>query len=278
MEATVSIGRFDAVEAQVVGVLGVPPEPLVEPVEQVHGLSPQPPGVALAVDEVEQVRHPELGVVDVALQLDERDRRRREAPVPVGHGVAGVLPALVDVAVRRPRRVLLEPVAVAVAPAVDPAQRGVHVREIPADGVEVAQPVEQVRHDDQEQRRRVVRAVVGRVREDPGRGELAVPDLVEDLARLHVADGVVLGRLHRREPPQGAVGELRVAADRVHRHDQRVAPEDRHVPRHAGGRHDHPALEGRVLETERLEVPDRLGPGPADGLVRCSRRPRRGGG
>ena len=96
-----------------------------------------------------------------------------------------------------------------------------------------------------------------------------MPDLVQDLARLHVADRVVPGRLERREPPQGAFGELRVATDRVHRHDQRVAPEHRHVPRHAGGGDDHPALEGRVLETERLEVPDRLGPGAADGLVRA---------
>ncbi len=39
--------------------------------------------------------------------------------------------------------------------------------------------------------------------EQPGyAGELAVPDLVRDLARFHVALGVVLGGLELRQPPQ----------------------------------------------------------------------------
>ena len=136
------------VQPEVVRVLGVPPEALVEPVEQVHGLAPQPCGVRVPAEELEQVRRSELRVVHVALQLDERDRRLGEAAVAVGHGVARVLPALVRVAVRRPGRVLLQPIAVAIAGAVDPAQRRVHVRQVAPDRLDVAQPVEQVRDDD----------------------------------------------------------------------------------------------------------------------------------
>ena len=93
-------------------------------------------------------------------------------------------------------------------------------------------------------------------------------DLVGDLAGLHVPLRVVAGRLHRAEPAQRPARELRVARDRLHRDDERVPPEQRHEPRHAGRRDDDAALEGRVLEAERLEVADRLVPGALDGLVR----------
>ena len=104
-------------------------------------------------------------------------------------------------------------------------------------------------------------AVVGRERQDAGLGKLAVPDLVRDLARLHVPDRVVGGRLEGREPPERAVGELGVAADRLHRDDERVPAEQGEEPRDARRRDVDAALEGRVLEVERLEVADGLRPG-----------------
>ena len=119
--------------------------------------------------------------------------------------------------------------------------------------------------------------VVRLVRQDPELGELAVADLVGDLARLHVALRVVAGRLHRAEPAERAGGELRVARDRLHRDDERVAPEQRHEPRHAGGRDDDAPLERRVLEAERVEVADGLLPRPLDGRSSASRsRPSAG--
>jgi hypothetical protein len=91
--------------------------------------------------------------------------------------------------------VLDEAVAVAIAPLVDPAERGPSrwaeaVHELP-----VAGPVERLAEEDQPERRRVDAAVVRRVGQLPGPGRLADPQLVEDLARLGVAPLVDLGRL-----------------------------------------------------------------------------------
>ena len=60
-------------------------------------------------------RHPALGVVDVALDLGEGDRRLAPRGRPVADRVARVLPALVEQAARRAALVLDEAVAVAVA-------------------------------------------------------------------------------------------------------------------------------------------------------------------
>ena len=93
-------------------------------------------------------------------------------------------------------------------------------------------------------------------------------DLVRDLAGLHIPLGVIGRGLELRETAQGAGGELRIAADALHRDDERVAPEERHEPRHAGGRDEHPSTEFRVLEPERLEIANGLIPGTGDGFVR----------
>ena len=74
-------------------------------------------------------------------------------------------------------------------------------------------------------------AVVRLERQDPQLGQLAVADLVRDLARLHVALGVVGGRLELGQAAERPGRELRVAADALHRDDQRVAPEQGHEPR-----------------------------------------------
>ena len=87
-----------------------------------------------------------------------------------------------------------------------------------------------------------------------------MPDLVRDLARFHVAFRVVLGRLQLREAAQRPAGELREARDALHRHDQRVATEQRHEPRHAGSRDEDAALERGVLQLERLQVAHGLVP------------------
>ena len=113
-----------------------------------------------------------------------------------------------------------------------------------------------------------MRPVVRLERQDAQLGQLAVADLVRDLAGLHVALGVVARRLERRQAAERPGRELGVAADALHRHDQRVAPEQGHEPRHAGGRDEHALLERRVLELQRVHVELRLVPRAADGVVR----------
>ncbi len=117
-------------------------------------------------------------------------------------------------------------------------------------------------------------AVVRLVGQDPELGQLAVPDLVRDLARLHVPLGIVGRGLEPRQAAQCAGRELGEAADAVHGHDQRIPPEQGHEPRHPGRRDEHAALEGRVLQAQRLEVVDGLVPGPPDGGVRRVERHR----
>ena len=66
--------------------------------------------------------------VDVALDLAERDRPLGEPAVGVKDRVVRVLPALMHEAVRRLARVLDEAVAVEVAVALDPVERGAECR------------------------------------------------------------------------------------------------------------------------------------------------------
>ena len=94
---------------------------------------------------------------------------------------------MVDQARRGALLVLDEPVAVAIAPLIDPARRGVERRSQLAHRVEVERPAVVAAGDHQEQRRRVDRAVIGRMRDVPGAGELAGAQLVQDLSRLGIA-------------------------------------------------------------------------------------------
>ena len=74
----------------------------------------------VAPDLARDLCEPPLRVVDVALHLARRDRRRREPPVAEALRVARVLPRLVLEPARRPPLVLDEAVAVAIAVFVDP--------------------------------------------------------------------------------------------------------------------------------------------------------------
>ena len=107
----------------------------------------------------------------------------------------------------------------------------------------------------------VVRAVVRRVGQEPQARQLAVAHLVGDLARLHVAHRVIGGGLQLAQARQRPGRELRVAADREHPHEQRVAPEQRHEPGDAG-RRDLLAAALLIVEAERVQVAHRLVPRP----------------
>src|SRR4029079_12120538 len=101
-----------AVESEGVRPLGLPPHLLVDPVEQDARLAVEAAGVLRPAEDLVDVAHPELRVVDVALQRAGRDRQVGEAAIRVEDRVARVLPALVVVAVGRAGLVLLEPVSV----------------------------------------------------------------------------------------------------------------------------------------------------------------------
>ena len=123
-----------------------------------------------------------------------------------------------------------------------------------------------------------MRAVVRRERQDPELGELAVADLVRDLARLHVASGSSSVACRCDKPPQRAGRELRVAGDRLHRDDQRVAPEQRHEPRHAGRRDEHAALEVGSSRRSASRSRDGLRPRARRRSRSASSMPTRGSG
>jgi hypothetical protein len=69
-------------------------------------------------------RRQELGAVDVTLHLRERDRALRQMPVGVEDGVLRILPALVGETLLGGAVIFDEAVAVGIAGAVDPAERG----------------------------------------------------------------------------------------------------------------------------------------------------------
>src|SRR5207302_3727 len=105
----------ERVEAEILA-----PEALLEPGPELGRLPAQLARPRRLAQRVVDLRHPHPRVEDVALQLAERLRGADLAAVGVHHGVAGVLPPEVLVPDLAPRLVLLEPVAVGVAVAVDP--------------------------------------------------------------------------------------------------------------------------------------------------------------
>ena len=75
------------------------------------------------------------------------------------------------------------------------------------------------------------------MRDEVQLGELAVADLVLDLARLQVTLVVGDRALQVREGPQGGEGETGREHEGLQRDDERVPPEQGHEPGHAGRRH-----------------------------------------
>ena len=197
---------------------------------------------------------------------------------PVGHEdrVTGVLPALVVVAVRRAGPVLLEAVTVDVPVAVDPLERPLDVGTDRGEFVGVAVPAPGERGDEHVERRRVVRPVIRGVRDEVERGELAVADLVLDLARLHVAVVVVRVGLERGERAQAAEREARRDGEGLERDGEGVASEQRDEPGDPGG--GNPGVRvvvGRgggqfvvAVQTQRREILDGLAERGRDVRVR----------
>src|SRR5205823_6926584 len=117
--------------------------------------------------------------------------------------------------------------------------------------------------EDEEERRRVHAAVVGRVRHLARPGQLAPADLVEDLARLLLAIVVDPLSLVRRHEEERVPRDFRVQEQRLEAGDERVAAERRAVPGNARG-DDRPSV---PMDGERLEIGRGLLDGAIEGLV-----------
>ena len=171
-----------------------------------------------------------------------------------------VLPPLVVETDRRAGFVLLEAVPVAVPVLEHPLEGGLGVRPVAVEDVLVAGPLIRIGEDDQEEQRRIRRAVVRREGKKAEARQLAVAQLVRDLAGLLVLLGVVIGRLHPREAVERAERELGKAADALHGDHERVPTKQGHVPWNTGRRDVDAALHGEVRHPERLHVGDCLPP------------------
>ena len=181
--------------------------------------------------------------VRVRLDLDERDGRLGERSIGVRDGVARVLPTLVDEAGLGSARVLEEAVAVAIAEAIHPIERGVEARPELTDELDVGRRAVVLGEQDDEERRRVDGAVVGREGHGADARELAASELVHDLARLLVALRIVVFALMPHEQAERLARGLGRHPEVEQRRDDRVAPEEARVPRDARGD------EGRVRIT-----------------------------
>ena len=113
---------------------------------------------------------------------------------------------------------------------------------------------------DEPQRGGVDRAVVGRERKLAGPAHLTRPELVQNLAGLRVAPVVDGGGLALGQDFQRLDRDPWREGDGLQRRDQRVAPEQRGEPGHAGG--DEPIAD-RVGRLEQAQVVH----GPPDDLV-----------
>ena len=197
----------------------------------------------------------QVGPVGVALHLSQSDRRIGQAAVGEADGVVGVLPALVAQAPVGGALVLDVAVAVAVAELLDPFDGPVGVREQLVDGLAGQAPPAQLPEQHHEQRGGVGGAVVDGATAERERRRLAEAHLVQDAARLLLVVGPDVLALEAGQRLQGAEGQLGVDQQRHPGGQQRVAAEQGHEPRGAGGHH-RPL---RVVGVEDPQGPEVLG-------------------
>ena len=195
-EVSVSTCRLSPSSASAKNSRSAHPEVLVEAALQLGRLAARAARRASSSSQTSRASRARahLRVVDVALDLAGRARQLRERAVGEEDRVPRVLPALVlEAGLGVPALVLDVAVAVAVAVArrssASAARASVSSSRT---SVGVARPALVLVEQDEEERRRVGAAVVGRVRPLLERGQLAEPELVEDLARLLVAEVVDL--------------------------------------------------------------------------------------
>src|SRR6266446_621879 len=200
------------------------PEVVVERLLQLLGLVLELGGERVVVpDLARQACAAAARVVGVALQLAGRARQLRERPVRELDRIPRVLPALIlEPALGVATLVLDVAVTVAIAVFIDPRQRGTSVRLEPPHALAIAGEPLVLVQEDEEQHRPISAAVVRRVRALFERGELAEPQLVQNLPRLLVTEVVATRSLQRRKYVEGVCRELRDDVERLVTRDQAV--------------------------------------------------------
>src|SRR2546422_2496598 len=98
------------------------PEDFVEPREQSSSLGTQLRSAVGLAERIENLRHANPSIVNVALKLAERLRPLYRRAIRIHDRIAGILPGHVLVANRRARLIFLKSIAVAVAVFVDPSE------------------------------------------------------------------------------------------------------------------------------------------------------------
>ena len=191
--------------------------------------------------------------VHVALHLAQGDRRVGQAAVVAAHGVPRVLPALVGQPAGVRSEVLDVAIAVPVAEVLDPGERAVGVGQQPGQLLGRQPPAGQLAEQHDEQRRGVDRPVVGRATLQGERVRAVEAGLVHDPPRLLLRPGVDVLALEVGQRVQHAEGQRGIDRQGHQRGPQRVAPEQGHEPRSAGG-HDGEPAPGGVEQAQRGEV------------------------
>src|SRR5262249_29238274 len=144
---------------------------------------------------IEQLGKKLLGAINVGLNFHERDRRPRQRAVSIDNGVTRVLPALIDEAPITVRGIFEITVAVDISVMLHPGEGPFDLAAQLMKRLQAAGQVGGASQKNQEEQRGVDRAVIGRVRDLAGTGQLADAKLVQDLAGLLVAPVIYLGAL-----------------------------------------------------------------------------------
>ena len=150
--------------------------------------------------------------------------------------IDGILPALVHQALFGRPPVFDEAVAIRIARAVDPAERGLDGGPQRGNRRHVAGSLGIKARKQDEQRRRIDAAVVEPERNLAQRRHFARTHLMQDLAGLASAAESLAVAWIGREPAQHAARDGGVAPQHLHRGDQAVAAECGRVPGNAGVR------------------------------------------
>src|SRR5262249_55689639 len=88
------------------------PEHVLASLLQLLGLLAQRTSALTSAKRLEDLGHAPLGIVDIALELAERDRRRSPVAGGIDYSIARVLPALVLQSLRRASQVFLKAIAI----------------------------------------------------------------------------------------------------------------------------------------------------------------------
>jgi hypothetical protein len=231
------------------------PEVTVEPPLEVRRLFLEAIGVRRVVpDEPREAGTSYLRVVGVALQFAGGPGEAGQSPIPVGDRIPRVLPTLV----LEPRLLVAAPipdVAIAeeVGVVVDPGQGRSRLVLALSDQRAVAGPAFVLVQQDDVQGGGVRAAVVRGVRPLLERRHLAVAHLVEDAARVLVAEVVDAAALPVPEGLQGRRGQLGRERQRLQAGEDAVAAEHGHEPGEPG-RGKAPPTGDQRREAERGQV------------------------